>query len=257
MATLIDGKEVALAAAYLHLKVDSLRDAIAEADQHEDLVKVVFKGYDEELEELEQEVLEPTKAHTIPSPTVTVDRKKISAMEDLSYRPPTPPSVPAAATQAGRMISTELTATTITPSPVREVHRAYFAGFTPNTVIRRNIPPAPADITVKRPRGRRNLLRYQDKETELHNIQIYRNQEDRSGITKRPASLLDEEVACTWHLQQMKRNGSFVRMSVGEGRMRGWAPELRAAMSPGALSSSVLGHPRAGLEKMKKSLPAT
>ncbi|KAK4545743.1 hypothetical protein LTR36_002697 [Oleoguttula mirabilis] len=70
----------------------------------------------------------------------------------------------------------------------------------------------------------------QDRETELHNSRILQNQRDRSGITKRPTSLLDQEVARRWHLMQMQRDGRFVTLSVGEGRMKGWAPELRAAM---------------------------
>ena len=75
---------------------------------------------------------------------------------------------------------------------------------------------------------RRKVMRM-DNETELRNSQIKKQQEDRSAIVKAPSFLPRDP----WLLQlmEMQRNGNFVSSLMGDGRMQGWAPELRGIMS--------------------------
>ncbi|EMC95897.1 hypothetical protein BAUCODRAFT_123186 [Baudoinia panamericana UAMH 10762] len=68
-----------------------------------------------------------------------------------------------------------------------------------------------------------------DAETELHNSQIKRQQEDRSAITRPPSFLPRDPLLL--QLMEMQRNGEFVSHIMGDGRMRGWAPELRGILS--------------------------
>lgn len=75
---------------------------------------------------------------------------------------------------------------------------------------------------------RRKVMRM-DNETELHNSQIKRQQEDRSNITKAPSFLPRDPLLL--QLMEMQRNGSFVSNLMGDGRMQGWAPELRGILS--------------------------
>ena len=75
---------------------------------------------------------------------------------------------------------------------------------------------------------RRKVMR-PDAETQLHNSQIKKQQEDRSGITKAPSFLSHDPVML--QLMEMQRNGSFVSNLMGDGRMAGWAPELRGILS--------------------------
>lgn len=75
---------------------------------------------------------------------------------------------------------------------------------------------------------RRKVMR-PDAETQLHNSQIKRQQEDRSAITKAPTYLSHDPLML--QLMEMQRNGSFVSNLMGDGRMAGWAPELRGILS--------------------------
>lgn len=75
---------------------------------------------------------------------------------------------------------------------------------------------------------RRRVMR-QDNETELHNSQIKQQQQDRSGITKAPSFLPRDPLLL--QLMEMQKNGSFVSNIMGDGRMQGWAPELRGVLS--------------------------
>lgn len=75
---------------------------------------------------------------------------------------------------------------------------------------------------------RRKVMRM-DHETELHNSQIKKQQEDRSAITKAPSYLPRDPLLL--QLMEMQRNGSFVSNLMGDGRMQGWAPELRGILS--------------------------
>jgi cohesin complex subunit SCC1 len=78
-------------------------------------------------------------------------------------------------------------------------------------------------------RAKRRKIMQQDNETQLHNSQIKRQQEDRSAITKAPTFLPRDPLLL--QLMEMQRNGSFVSSIMGNGRMEGWAPELRGILS--------------------------
>jgi cohesin complex subunit SCC1 len=92
-------------------------------------------------------------------------------------------------------------------------------------------------------RVKRRRVMTQDAETELHNSQIRKQQDDRSAIT-RPAQFLPRDPVLL-QLMEMQRNGGFVSNIMGDGRMQGWAPELR-----GILSVEVVK--RAGDKKRKR-----
>lgn len=68
-----------------------------------------------------------------------------------------------------------------------------------------------------------------DAETELENAQIKKQQEDRSAITRAPSYLPRDPLLL--QLMEMQRNGGFVSNIMGDGRMQGWAPELRGVLS--------------------------
>ncbi|KAK5168751.1 sister chromatid cohesion protein 1 [Saxophila tyrrhenica] len=78
-------------------------------------------------------------------------------------------------------------------------------------------------------RVKRRKVMQQDSETQLHSKQIKRQQEDRSAITKAPSFLPRDPLLL--QLMEMQRNGSFVSNLMGNGRMEGWAPELRGILS--------------------------
>lgn len=75
---------------------------------------------------------------------------------------------------------------------------------------------------------RRKIIK-QDNDTVLHNSQIKKQQEDRSGITKAPSFLPRDPLLL--QLMEMQRRGDFVSNIMGDGRMQGWAPELRGILS--------------------------
>ena len=75
---------------------------------------------------------------------------------------------------------------------------------------------------------RRKIMR-QDAETELKTAYIRQQQEDRSGITKKPDFLPRDPLLL--QLMEMQRQGTFVSNIMGDGRMQGWAPELRGILS--------------------------
>jgi len=78
-------------------------------------------------------------------------------------------------------------------------------------------------------RVKRRRVLPQDAETELHNSQIKKQQEDRSAITRAPSFLPRDPLLL--QLMEMQRNGGFVSNIMGDGRMQGWAPELRGILS--------------------------
>ena len=75
-----------------------------------------------------------------------------------------------------------------------------------------------------------------DTETTLHNHQIKEQQNDRSKILK-PASFLPKD-SLLLTLMNMQKNGDFVSNIMGDGRSRGWAPELRGILSIDAVRSA-------------------
>ena len=68
-----------------------------------------------------------------------------------------------------------------------------------------------------------------DPETMLSSTQIKQQQADRSAILK-PASYLSRDPMLL-NLMNMQKNGDFVSSIMGEGRAKGWAPELRGILS--------------------------
>ena len=68
-----------------------------------------------------------------------------------------------------------------------------------------------------------------DADTMISSSQIRQQQEDRSAILK-PASLLSRDPVLL-NLLTMQRNGDFVSSIMGNGRAKGWAPELRGVLS--------------------------
>ena len=68
-----------------------------------------------------------------------------------------------------------------------------------------------------------------DSETMLSSFQIKQQQADRSAILK-PASYLSRDPILL-NLMNMQKNGDFVSSIMGEGRAKGWAPELRGILS--------------------------
>lgn len=68
-----------------------------------------------------------------------------------------------------------------------------------------------------------------DADTVLHTSEIKAQQEDRSKILK-PASFLPRDPVLLT-LMNMQRNGGFVSNIMGDGRVKGWAPELRGILS--------------------------
>ena len=80
----------------------------------------------------------------------------------------------------------------------------------------------------QRPMKRRKLLPL-DKETTLRSEQIKQQQLDRSAILK-PVSFLPRDPVLL-ALMNMQQSGGFVSNIMGDGRAKGWAPELRGILS--------------------------
>jgi len=78
-------------------------------------------------------------------------------------------------------------------------------------------------------RQKRRKLLAEDRETELHSADIRAQQNDRSKILK-PMSFLPRDPLLL-ALMTMQKNGSFVSDVLGDGRLAGWAPELRDVLS--------------------------
>jgi cohesin complex subunit SCC1 len=87
----------------------------------------------------------------------------------------------------------------------------------------------PTMIQAQQQRVKRRRVIGPDAETEIENSQIKRQQEDRSAITRTPLSLPRDPLLL--QLMEMQRNGGFVSNIMGDGRMQGWAPELRGVLS--------------------------
>ena len=68
-----------------------------------------------------------------------------------------------------------------------------------------------------------------DDSTTMSNTQIKEQQANRSAILK-PASFLSRDPLLL-HLTKMQQSGGFVSSIMGDGRAKGWAPELRGILS--------------------------
>lgn len=86
-------------------------------------------------------------------------------------------------------------------------------------------------------RAKRRRILHADAETELSNAAIREHQNHRDKILK-PASFLPRDPMLL-ALLNMQKSGGFVSSILGDGRSRGWAPELR-----GILSLEVVSRPQ-------------
>ncbi|KAH8704750.1 double-strand-break repair protein rad21 [Talaromyces proteolyticus] len=78
-------------------------------------------------------------------------------------------------------------------------------------------------------RAKRRRIIGHDVDTQLSSSSIKQHQEEHSDILKPVSFLPRDPVLLT--LMQMQKNGGFVSTILGEGRGRGWAPELRDMLS--------------------------
>lgn len=86
------------------------------------------------------------------------------------------------------------------------------------------------EVAARQPqRSKRRKGLVPDAQTVLKSQQIKEQQTDRSRILK-PISLLPRDPVLLT-LMNMQKNGEFVSSIMGDGRSRGWAPELRGILS--------------------------
>jgi cohesin complex subunit SCC1 len=78
-------------------------------------------------------------------------------------------------------------------------------------------------------KAKKRKLLQADTNTVIPQTQITQQQADRSAILK-PVSLLSRDPVLL-NLMSMQRDGGFVSYILGEGRAKGWAPELRGILS--------------------------
>lgn len=130
----------------------------------------------------------------------------------------------ASAHAASRRRNSESPLSSVRTSVDRELERTFRLD---QTVIEEQDEDPSVAQAAQRIKRRRVLP--QDTEIELHNSQIKHQQEDRSAITRAPEFLPRDPLLL--QLMEMQRNGGFVSNIMGDGRMRGWAPELRGILS--------------------------
>lgn len=86
------------------------------------------------------------------------------------------------------------------------------------------------EVAARQPqRSKKRKILVADVQTVLKSQQIKDQQTDRSKILK-PASFLPKDPFLLT-LMNMQKNGEFVSNIMGDGRSRGWAPELRGILS--------------------------
>ena len=86
------------------------------------------------------------------------------------------------------------------------------------------------DVFIVQPqKAKKRKILQVDTNTVIPQTQITEQQTDRSAILK-PVSLLSRDPVLL-NLINMQRNGGFVSHILGEGRAKGWAPELRGILS--------------------------
>ena len=78
-------------------------------------------------------------------------------------------------------------------------------------------------------RAKKRKVLQSDVQTMMSHAEIKRQQADRSAILK-PTSYLSKDPLLL-NLLAMQQNGGFVSNIMGDGRTRGWAPELRGILS--------------------------
>ena len=90
-------------------------------------------------------------------------------------------------------------------------------------------PPEEEMFAQQAHKAKRRKVLQADSDTVLHSHQIKEQQADRSKILK-PVSFLPKDPFLLT-LMQMQKSGDFITDVMGEGRTRGWAPELRDILS--------------------------
>lgn len=86
------------------------------------------------------------------------------------------------------------------------------------------------DIAVQQERrAKRRKVLEADTDTQIHSKQIRAQQNDRSKILKPETHIPRDPVLLA--LLEMQKSGRFVSNVLGDGRTRGWAPELRGVLS--------------------------
>ena len=106
----------------------------------------------------------------------------------------------------------------------------------------------PEVVQAKQPATKRRKLLPVDQQTEIRQADIKHMQEDRSSILKAPSMLPKDPVLLA--LMEMQQKGLFVSSIMGDGRSRGWAPELR-----GILSIEVVRR-NAGIKRKRQEIEA-
>ncbi|KAL9042991.1 MAG: hypothetical protein Q9180_000191 [Flavoplaca navasiana] len=85
-------------------------------------------------------------------------------------------------------------------------------------------------------KSKKRKILEEDHNTTMSHTQIKEQQADRSAILKPASSLSRDPLLLT--LTRMQQNGDFVSNIMGDGRAKGWAPELRGILSVEAVRSS-------------------
>ncbi|KAI9824908.1 MAG: sister chromatid cohesion protein 1 [Thelocarpon impressellum] len=86
------------------------------------------------------------------------------------------------------------------------------------------------ESSVRQPqRARKRKVLQPDADTVLRSTQIKEQQEDRSRVLK-PASFLPRDPILLT-LEAMQRSRGFASSILGDGRLKGWAPELKGILS--------------------------
>lgn len=143
-------------------------------------------------------------------------------MEDIALPEDETAAAPAAVTTPGRRRdrNTLSPLSDVRPSADRDLETTFHQGS--------EIPDESIHEAARQRQKRRKLLA-SDRETELHSADIRAQQNDRSKILK-PMSFLPRDPVLL-ALMTMQKNGSFVSDILGDGRLAGWAPELRDVLS--------------------------
>ena len=111
-------------------------------------------------------------------------------------------------------------------SPLSSARSSMVRDFDPTAVDEEERMASLRQVTHK---AKRRKVIQADPDTMLTSTQIKQQQADRSAILS-PATFLSRDPILL-SLMNMQRNGGFVSSIMGDGRAKGWAPELRGILS--------------------------
>lgn len=111
-------------------------------------------------------------------------------------------------------------------SPLSSVHSSALRNFDATNLYEEE---EEASMHQQAHKAKKRRIIQADADTVIPTAQIKQQQADRSAILK-PASFLSRDPLLL-NLINMKRNGDFVSSIMGDGRAKGWAPELRGILS--------------------------